>query len=192
MARTPSTMLELGTPAPDFNLIEPISETMVSLSEFAGQPLLVAFICNHCPYVILIKQAFAKFAKEYQQKGLQIVAINANDVDNYPDDSPEMMIEDVSTLDYSFPYLYDETQQVARAYKAACTPDFFLFDKNHELYYRGQFDSARPKSDIKVTGEDMINAVERLLANEPAPENQKPSLGCNIKWKNGNEPDYAF
>lgn len=192
MARTPSTMLELGTLAPDFNLLEPISETMVSLSEFAGQPLLVAFICNHCPYVILIKQAFAKFAKEYQQKGLQIVAINANDVDNYPDDSPEMMIEDASTLDYSFPYLYDETQQVARAYKAACTPDFFLFDKNHELYYRGQFDSARPKSDIKVTGEDMIDAVERLLANEPAPENQKPSLGCNIKWKNGNEPDYAF
>ncbi len=192
MARTPSTMLELGTPAPDFNLIEPISDSMVSLSQFTGQPLLVAFICNHCPYVILIKEAFAKFAREYQQKGIQIVAINANDVDNYPDDSPEKMIEDVSTLDYSFPYLFDETQEVASAYKAACTPDFFLFDSNHELYYRGQFDGARPKSDIPVTGEDMINAVERLLANQPAPETQKPSLGCNIKWKVGNEPDYAF
>lgn len=191
MARTPSTMLELGTPAPDFSLLDPVTNQQVSLADFAGKPLLVAFICNHCPYVILIKEAFAQFAREYQDKGLQVVAINANDVENYPDDSPEKMIEDAKTFGYTFPYLYDETQQTARQYQAACTPDFFMFDANHELYYRGQFDDARPNTDIPVTGKDMKEAADRLLAGKDAPDVQKASLGCNIKWKAGNEPVYA-
>ena len=191
MARTPSTMLALGTSAPEFSLLNPAANTQVSLSDFSGKPLLVAFICNHCPYVILIKEAFTQFAKEYQAKGLEVVAINANDVANYPDDSPEKMVEDIKTFDYSFPYLFDETQQTATAYQAACTPDFFMFDANHKLYYRGQFDNARPNTDIPVTGADMRNAADRLLAGKKAPEEQKASLGCNIKWKEGNEPIYA-
>jgi peroxiredoxin len=191
MARTPSTMLELGTSAPDFSLIDPVTEQQVSLTDFSGQPLLLAFISNHCPYVILIKEAFTQFAREYQAKGLKVVAINANDVENYPDDSPEKMIKDVNTYGYTFPYLFDESQQVAKQYQAACTPDFFMFDADHRLYYRGQFDKARPKSDIPVTGEDMKNAADKLLAGAPAPEIQLASLGCNIKWKEGNEPDYA-
>ncbi len=191
MARTPSTMLELGTPAPDFTLLDPVTNKQVSLADFAGKPLLVAFICNHCPYVILIKEAFTQFAKEYQDKGLEVVAINANDVANYPDDSPEKMIEDVKAFGYTFPYLFDETQQMAKAYQAACTPDFFMFDAEHNLYYRGQFDDARPNTDIPVTGKDMKNAADRLLAGKDAPEAQKASLGCNIKWKAGNEPVYA-
>ncbi len=191
MARTPSTMLELGTPAPDFTLLDPVTNKQVSLADFAGKPLLVAFICNHCPYVILIKKAFTQFANEYQAKGLEVVAINANDVANYPDDSPEKMIEDVKAFGYSFPYLFDETQQTAKAYQAACTPDFFMFDANHKLYYRGQFDNARPNTDIPVTGADMRNAADRLLADKKPPEEQKASLGCNIKWKEGNEPIYA-
>jgi len=190
MARTPSTMLELGTKAPDFSLLDPLTQVSVKLSDFAGQPLLVAFICNHCPYVVLIKEVFTKFVKEYQEKGLKVVAINANDVANYPDDSPEKMIEDSKSLGYTFPYLYDETQEVALQYQAACTPDFFMFDANHELYYRGQFDDARPNTDIAVTGKDMINAANLLLAGKSSPELQLASLGCNIKWKEGNEPKY--
>jgi len=191
MARTPSIMLELGTPAPEFSLLEPATNKQVSLDDFKGKPLLVAFICNHCPYVVLIKEAFSRFAKEYQTKGLQVVAINANDAANYADDSPEKMAEEVTSFGYTFPYLYDETQQVAREYQAACTPDFFMFDADHKLYYRGQFDSARPKSDIAVTGEDMVNAAKKLLAGEPSPDTQIASLGCNIKWKAGNEPVYT-
>ena len=190
MARTPSTMLELGTAAPDFSLLNPLTQQQVSLADYKNQPVLVAFICNHCPYVILIKEAFTKFAEEYQSKGLNVVAINANDIANYPDDSPEKMIEDCKTYNYTFPYLFDESQSVALQYKAACTPDFFMFDADHKLYYRGQFDDARPNTDIPVTGKDMIEAAEALLANKPAPENQKASLGCNIKWKAGNEPSY--
>jgi peroxiredoxin len=189
MAKTPSVMIDLGTKAPDFSLIEPLSAKTVSLTDFATQPILIAFICNHCPYVIQIKDVFSDFATNYMQKGLAIVAINANDVDNYPDDSPEKMIEDVNKYNYSFPYLYDETQLVAKAYQAACTPDFYLFDANHELYYRGQFDNARPGNNKPVTGKDMIAAVELLLAGKPAPEQQLASLGCGIKWKQGNEPD---
>ncbi len=191
MARTPSTMLELGTAAPDFSLIEPATDKQVSLADFKGQPVLIAFISNHCPYVILIKEAFTQFAKEYQEKGLKVVAINANDVANYPDDSPEKMVEDVKNYGYGFPYLFDESQEVASQYQAACTPDFFMFDADHKLYYRGQFDGARPNADIPVTGDDMKAAAECLLNNEPAPETQKASLGCNIKWKEGNEPSYA-
>lgn len=190
MARTPSTMLELGTKAPNFSILNPLTNEFVKLSDFEGQPLLVAFICNHCPYVVLIKEAFTNFAKVYQDKGLKVVAINANDVANYPDDSPEKMIEDSKSLGYTFPYLYDETQEVALQYQAACTPDFFMFDANHELYYRGQFDDARPNTDIAVTGRDMINAANLLLADKLSPELQLASLGCNIKWKEGNEPKY--
>ncbi len=191
MARTPSTMLELGTSAPDFSLINPATNEQVSLSDFAGKPLLVAFICNHCPYVILLKEAFTKFAKDYQAKGLNVVAINANDVANYPDDSPEKMAEDVKEFGYTFPYLFDETQEAAHQYQAACTPDFFMFDADHKLYYRGQFDDSRPNTDIPVTGADMISAADALLAGKPTPEQQKASLGCNIKWKEGNAPEYA-
>jgi thiol-disulfide isomerase/thioredoxin len=189
MARTPSTMLDLGTKAPAFSLLEPATGNTVSLADFTDKPILVAFICNHCPYVIHIREAFAKFADEYQTKGLQVIAINANDVANYPDDSPEKMIEEVNNH-YRFPYLFDETQEVAKAYQAACTPDFFLFDAKHKLYYRGQFDDARPRNDESVTGNDMIAAANALLAGEQAPTEQKASLGCNIKWKAGNEPDY--
>ncbi len=184
-------MLKLGTKAPDFSLIEPATGRMISLADYKNEAILIAFISNHCPYVILIKEALAKFAKDYQSKGLKVIAINANDIENYPDDSPEKMIEDVKTYDYTFPYLFDESQQTAIAYQAACTPDFFMFDANHELYYRGQFDDARPNSGITVTGDDMVNAAESLLAGRPQPANQKPSLGCNIKWKVGNEPQYS-
>ncbi|WGZ95020.1 MAG: thioredoxin family protein [Candidatus Thiothrix putei] len=190
MARTPSTMLELGTQAPDFTLVEPATGHLISRQDFAGKPLLVAFICNHCPYVILIREVFAQLAKDYQEQGVAVVAINANDVANYPDDSPEKMVEEVQTHGYTFPYLYDETQAVAKAYQAACTPDLFLFDHEHKLFYRGQFDDARPRSDTPVTGNDLRHALDRLLDNMYPPDDQKPSLGCNIKWKAGNEPDY--
>ena len=183
MARTPSNMLALDTAAPDFALIEPASGRTVRLTDFAGQPLLVAFICNHCPFVIHIQAAFAQMADEYQQRGVAVVAINSNDVANYPDDSPEKMIEAVHEHGYHFPYLFDETQAVARAYDAACTPDFYLFDAQHRLYYRGQFDNARPGNDEPVDGADLRQALDALLAHQPKPEVQKPSLGCNIKWK---------
>ncbi len=190
MARTPSTMLELGTPAPDFSLPSPISGDTVSLSDYRGKPLLVVFACNHCPYVLHILDAFADFAREYGNKGLNIVMINANDVANYPDDSPEKMVELAREHGFDFPYLYDESQQVAQAYRAACTPDFFLFDADHRLYYRGQFDASRPRNDEPVTGADLRAAADALLAGQPAPSEQVPSLGCNIKWKAGNEPEY--
>jgi len=190
MARTPSTMLALGTSAPDFRLPEPATGLPVALADFVGKPLLVAFICNHCPYVILIREQFAALAAEYQAKGVAFVAINANDVANYPDDSPEKMAEEARNHGYTFPYLFDETQAVAQAYQAACTPDLFLFGAGHTLYYRGQFDSARPRSDVPVTGEDLRAALDALLAGQPCPTDQKASLGCNIKWKAGNGPDY--
>jgi len=138
----------------------------------------------------LIKEAFELFAKEYQDKGLQVIAINSNDVENYPQDRPEKMIEDAKKYNYSFPYLFDESQEIATQYKAACTPDFFLFDNQHKLYYRGQFDSARPNSGTPITGTDMRNAVDNLLNNKSAPEDQIPSVGCGIKWKAGNQPSY--
>ncbi len=190
MARTPSTMLELGTNAPDFTLLEPASGNLIAKQDFSGKPLLVAFICNHCPYVILIRDIFAQLATDYQERGVAVVAINANDIANYPDDSPEKMIEAVHEHGYTFPYLYDETQEVAKAYKAACTPDLFLFDAHHQLFYRGQFDDARPRGDVPVTGNDLRHALDRLLDNMYPPDEQKPSLGCNIKWKAGNEPNY--
>lgn len=190
MARTPSTMLELGTPAPEFSLPEPATGNAVSLSDFAGKPLVVVFICNHCPFVKLIAEQLAVVGEEFQQKGVGIVAINSNDVANYPDDSPEKMVEFIREYAIHFPYLYDESQAIAKAYQAACTPDFYLFDADHKLVYRGQFDAARPGNDQPVTGADLTDAINALLANLPISEQQTPSLGCNIKWKAGNEPDY--
>ena len=191
MARTPSTMQELGTPAPDFRLLEPATGEYRSLTDFRDAPaLLVIFMCNHCPYVVHIREALAGFAREYQPKGLAMVGINANDAEKYPDDSPEKMVDEVKKAGYTFPYLYDADQSVARAYRAACTPDLFLYDADRRLVYRGQFDDARPRNDEPVTGRDLRAAVEAVLAGRPAPEDQKPSLGCNIKWKPGNEPDY--
>ena len=191
MARTPSTMLELGTPAPDFSLPEPATGKTVSLADFQGAPgLLVIFMCNHCPYVKHIRHALADFACEYQPKGLKIVGINANDAENYPDDSPAKMVEEVNELGLTFPYLYDENQVVAKAYMAACTPDLYLFDAAQKLVYRGQFDASRPGNNITVTGTDLRAAVDALLTGKPVSADQKPSLGCNIKWKPGNEPDY--
>lgn len=191
MVRTASTMiLSLGAKAPDFAL--PDTEgRIVRLSDFGDAPaLLVIFMCNHCPYVKHIADQLARFAKEYQTKGVAIVGINSNDVANYPDDSPEKMREEVKLRGYTFPYLYDETQEVAKAYRAACTPDFFLFDKDHRLVYRGQFDDSRPSNGIPVTGKDLRAALDAVLEGRPVSPEQKPSLGCNIKWKPGNEPEY--
>ncbi|MBT8419236.1 MAG: thioredoxin family protein [Gammaproteobacteria bacterium] len=190
MAGTPSTMLELGTVAPDFSLPD-TSGSLVSRQDFQDAPgFLVVFMCNHCPYVHHIREALSKFAREYQPKGLAMVGINANDVDNYSDDSPDKMVEEVANFDYIFPYLLDETQKVAKAYRAACTPDFFLFDNNHKLVYRGQFDDSRPKNGIQVTGRDLRAAVDALLSGQSIDPDQKASIGCNIKWKLGNEPNY--
>ena len=166
MARTPSTMLELGTRAPDFRLPEPATGKIVAREDFSGKPLLVAFICNHCPYVIHIRDTFVQLARDYQARGVAVVAISANDVAGYPQDSPEKMAEEAQRYQYSFPYLYDESQEVAKAYKAACTPDWFLFDENHELFYRGQFDEARPGNDKPVTGADLRQALEALLNHQ--------------------------
>jgi peroxiredoxin len=190
MARVPSTMLELGTPAPDFALPEPSTGNTVSLSDFSGKPLVVMFICNHCPFVKLIAGKMAEVAVEFQQQGVGFVAINSNDVANYPDDSPEQMREFIDEYSVSFPYLFDDSQEVAKAYQAACTPDFYLFDAGHKLAYRGQFDAARPGNEQPVTGADLSDAIKALLGNLPLPQEQTPSLGCNIKWKQGNEPDY--
>jgi len=191
MARTPSTMLELGTPAPRFDLPD-FDGRRRSLAEFAASPaLLVAFICNHCPFVKHVRGEFARFAREYAGRGLAVVAINSNDLDAYPQDGPDAMREEASSLGYVFPYLIDADQSVARAYRAACTPDFFLFDAGRRLVYRGQFDDSRPGSDRPVTGADLRRAVEAVLGGAPVDADQHPSLGCNIKWKPGNEPDYC-
>ena len=191
MALTPSTMLALGTQAPAFALPD-ANGKLVALGDFRDSPaLLVAFLCNHCPYVKHIRSGFAKFATEYQARGLAIVAINANDTDAHPEDSPAEMAKDARRFGYVFPYLYDASQTVAKAYRAACTPDFFLFDGARRLVYRGQFDASRPNSKISVTGGDLRAAADAVLAGVAVPADQKPSIGCNIKWKPGNAPDYA-
>jgi len=190
MARTPSTMLPLGTPAPAFSLKDPDGKTWF-LDDFADKKaLLVMFICNHCPFVKHVREELARLAKEYQKKGVGIVGIMPNDVENYPDDSPEKMKEEAGQFGYTFPYLYDDTQAVAKAYRAACTPDFFLFDQDRKLAYRGQLDDARPGNEAPVNGKDLRAALDAVLEGKPVPEDQKPSLGCNIKWIKGNEPDY--
>lgn len=190
MARTPSTMLELGTSAPYFALPEPASGKTVTLDDFSGRPLVLAFICNHCPYVKHIIGQFSAIAGKYQKHGIAFVAINSNDAHHYPDDSPDKMIDFGREHGFGFPYVFDEAQTVARAYRAACTPDLYLFDAAHRLVYRGQFDDARPHSAAPVTGRDLSNAIDALLSGKPIPSEQKPSLGCNIKWTPGNEPDY--
>ncbi len=191
MVATASTMSPLGTVAPDFSLPDPNGKT-VSLADFKdASALLVVFMCNHCPFVRHLLGGLAELAREYQGRGVAVVGINANDVAKYPDDSPQKMVEEVATAGYTFPYLFDETQEVAKAYQAACTPDFFVFDRDQRLVYRGQMDDSRPDSGIQVTGKDLRAALDAVLAGQPALENQKPSMGCNIKWKPGNEPDYV-
>jgi peroxiredoxin len=183
MALTPSTMLPLGTSAPDFRLPD-TNGKIVSLADLAPAPaLLVLFICNHCPYVKHIRSGLADAGREYQKRGAAIVAISSNDVKNHPEDSPEKMKKEAAAAGYVFPYLYDESQAVARAYHAACTPDIFLFDKDRKLAYRGQFDDSRPGNGRPVTGRDLRAALDAVLQGRPAPEPQTPSVGCNIKWK---------
>lgn len=190
MALTPSTMLPLGTTAPDFRLPDPAGK-VVSLSDFgSAKALAVFFICNHCPYVKHIRAGIAEFARDYQSRGVAVVAINANDVQNYPDDSPAKMAIEAKAAGYIFPYLYDESQEVAKAYQAACTPDIYLFDAIKKLVYRGQFDGARPGNGVAVTGQDLRAAADAVLAGKPVSEKQIPSMGCNIKWKSGNAPKY--
>ena len=190
MVKTASTMLKLGTKAPPFELVNVDGRT-VSLSDFRGKPVLVVmFICNHCPFVKHIAGELARFGADYQQKGAAIVAVNSNDTSAYPDDSPERMVHEAEQRGYVFPYLYDDEQEVAKAYHAACTPDFFIFDGQQQLVYRGQFDSSRPGNGVAVTGEDLRRAVDAVLAKQPVPQPQKPSIGCNIKWRTGQEPEY--
>jgi peroxiredoxin len=178
-----STMLPLGATAPEFRLPDPSGKTFSS-ADFAGAPaLLVVFMCNHCPYVKHVQVTFTNLAKEYQAKGVAIVGINSNDAGNYPDDRPEKMAEEIRSAGYTFPYLYDESQSVAKVYRAACTPDFFLFDRDRRLVYRGQFDDSRPKNGLPVTGSDLRAALDAVLAGRALPAAQKPSVGCSIKWK---------
>ena len=191
MSVTPSTMSPLGVEAPDFELPDTAGE-LVKLEDFDDAPaLLVVFLCNHCPYVKHIRDELAEFAREYGEEGLAVVGISSNDVEQYPEDGPERMREVREEVGFPFPYLYDESQEVAKEYGAACTPDFFLFDEDRELVYRGQFDDSRPGNDVPVTGKDLRAAADRVLEGRPVPEDQAPSVGCNIKWKPGNEPDYA-
>jgi peroxiredoxin len=190
MARTESTMLKLGTPAPQFTLRD-CDGNPHALADHAQAPaLLVAFICNHCPFVRHLRSEFAAFAREYAAKGLAVIAINSNDTTAYPEDGPEAMREESRAFGYSFPYLLDPQQSVAKAYRAACTPDFFLFDARRRLVYRGQFDDSRPGSDRPVTGADLRAAVDEVLAGRAVSPDQRPSMGCNIKWRAGNAPDY--
>ena len=190
MVAVNSTMLPLGTQAPDFRLPDP-SGKAVSLAEFKGAPaLLVVFMCNHCPYVKHVRAGLAKLARDYQPRRVAVVGVNSNDVANYPADSPAKMAEEAASAGYVFPYLYDESQAVAKAYRAACTPDMYLFDKDQRLVYRGQFDDSRPGNGIPVTGKDLRAALDAVLADKPVSPNQKASIGCNIKWKPGNEPEY--
>lgn len=190
MVKTASTMLPLGTQAPDFSLLNVDSQT-ISLSDFEGKPaLLVMFICNHCPFVKHIADELSALGREYQSRGAAVVAISSNDSTKYPEDSPEQMVHEAETRGYVFPYLFDEDQAVAKAYKAACTPDFFLFDGDQNLVYRGQLDASRPGNDIPVTGSDLRTALDAVLSGQPVAQEQTPSIGCNIKWVEAQEPEY--
>ncbi|MBW4644087.1 MAG: thioredoxin family protein [Goleter apudmare HA4340-LM2] len=191
MALTASTMLPLGTQAPDFHLPEVVSGETISLSNFADKKaLLVMFICRHCPFVKHVQEQLALLGKNYYDSDLGIVAISANDAQNYPDDAPESLQVMVKELGFKFPLCYDETQETAKAYTAACTPDFFVFNHGRKLVYRGQLDDSRPSNGKPVTGADLRAAIEAVLADKPMIDEQKPSVGCNIKWKSGNEPSY--
>ena len=186
-----STMLSLGTPAPDFRLPEPLTGRTVSRDDFSSAPaLLVIFMCNHCPYVKHVQKELARLVKDYQARGLAAVGISSNDVSVHAEDGPEMMAREVTAIGYTFPYLYDKTQEIARAYRAACTPDFFLFDKARKLVYRGQMDGSRPGNGVPLTGGDLRQALDAVLTGAPVSFEQKPSRGCGIKWLPGKEPDY--
>lgn len=186
MAQTPSAMIPLATAAPDFALPDTVSGRTIHRDDFppdTHRGLLVMFICNHCPFVIHIRKELAAIGRDYANLGLGIVAISSNDVENYPDDAPDKMAREAADAGYTFPYLYDESQDVAKAFDAACTPDFFLFDGDRKLVYRGQLDDSRPGNDIPVTGRDLRAAIDAVLAGRPVSDNQLPSIGCNIKWK---------
>lgn len=184
MALTPSNMLPLGTLAPDFNLMDTVSGKMISLTQAKSNiATVILFICNHCPYVKHIQTELVKTAKNYQTKGIHFIAINSNDIESYPDDSPENMQKNAAQHDYTFPYLFDETQTIARAYQAACTPDIYVFDHDLLCVYRGRFDDSTPGNNIPVTGKDLTAALDALLEKKEINSDQKPSIGCNIKWK---------
>ena len=184
MARTPSTMVALGTTATDFNLPDTVSGKNFSLENLKGRlATVIMFICNHCPFVKHVNPELVKLANDYKNRGIGFVAISANDVINHPDDSPALMAQVARQLKYPFPYLYDESQEVAKDYDAACTPDFFIYDKALRLVYRGQLDDSRPGNEIALTGKDIRNALDCIINDQPVPEEQRPSIGCNIKWK---------
>lgn len=189
MVKTASTMLPLGSAAPDFTLGDVVTERDVSRSDFEGRPLLVMFICNHCPYVVHVREQLAALGRDYLER-MAIVAISSNDAEAYPADAPDAMKREAEEAGYVFPYLFDESQAVAKAYRAACTPDFFLFDGEHRLRYRGQLDDARPGKDAPADGKDLRAAMEAVLAGGEVDDEQRPSLGCNIKWKPGQAPEY--
>ena len=190
MVDTLSTMLPLGTPAPEFSLKDTVSGDTVSLADCGGKALVVMFICNHCPFVIHIQDGLVSFGNDYRNADVSVVGISANDARNYPGDAPDKLAAMARRMGYAFPYLYDETQVVAKSYTAACTPDFFVFDADRALVYRGQFDDSRPSNRIPVTGSDLRAAVEAVLNDRQVSSAQKPSIGCNIKWIPGQEPDY--
>lgn len=190
MAATPSTMLDLGTTLPAFRLRDVNGKAVTSNDFGASRGLLVAFICPHCPYVRHVRSEFARLARDVQHRGISVIAINSNDATAFPDDSPEGMRQEANEVGYTFPYLVDDTQEVAKSFRAACTPDFFLFDNQRRLVYRGEFDNSRPNSQVPVTGKDLRAAIDALLAGEPVSPDQRPSMGCNIKWLKGGEPDY--
>lgn len=190
MVQTPSTMMPLGTRSPDFSLSEPATGLTRALADFTAPTLVVMFICNHCPFVIHVRDEITRLARDYARRGVDFVAINSNDVEKYPQDGPGPMAELVSETGWEFPFLLDSTQETARAYHAACTPDFFVFDAVRGLRYRGQLDDSRPSNGRPVTGADLRAAIDAVMAGKPAAAEQRPSIGCNIKWKPGNEPDY--
>jgi peroxiredoxin len=191
MVKTASTMLPLGTAAPKFQLPDVVSNQTISLTTFADrQALLLIFLCQHCPFVKHVQQELARIGQDYSQQSLGIVAISANDIANYPDDAPEKLQQMAEKLNFNFPVCYDESQEVSKAYTAACTPDFFLFDAERKLAYRGQLDDSRPSNNIPVTGKDLRRAIDTVLQAKTVDFEQKPSIGCNIKWKPGNEPEY--
>lgn len=192
MVETPSTMVTLGTPSPDFELPDVVTGKTISLQTFAGKKgLLFMFISRHCPFVKHIQKELAQIGKDYANSPIGILAICANDVENYPDDAPDKLKDMAEELEFTFPYCYDESQRVSQAYSAACTPDFFLFDQHRKLVYRGQLDASRPGNDKPVDGKDLRAAIDSVLAGNQVSADQKPSIGCNIKWKAGNEPAYA-
>lgn len=185
MAPTPSNMVPLGTPAPDFTLPDAVSGRTLSLAELrSDKATVIMFICNHCPFVKHVQHELARLARDYAPKGVSFIAINSNDIEAYPEDAPDKMKAVAEAVGYTFPYLFDETQEVARAYRAACTPDIFIYDGDLKLAYRGQLDDSRPGNGIPVTGRDVRRALDALLAGQPVDPNQRPSIGCNIKWKN--------